>query len=70
MTEGTYRPASSIEPGWQVWVDGQWLTVDMAIETERDDGLRVIRFYFADQRRSAAAAKTDLVRSKTPKEVN
>jgi hypothetical protein len=69
MTEGTYRPASSIEPGWQVWVDGQWLTVEVAVETERDDGMRVIRFYFAEQR-SAAAAKTDLVRSRTPQEVD
>jgi hypothetical protein len=69
MTEGTYRPASSIEPGWQVWVDGQWLTVEMAVETERDDGMRVIRFYFAGQR-SAAAAKTDLVRSRTPQEID
>ena len=68
MTSGDYRPASSIEPGWQVLVDGQWLTVDMTMETERDDGVRVIWFYFAGHR-PAAAVKTDAVRSKPPEEV-
>ena len=38
-----YRPAHSIESLWQVMVDGQWLTVDTVMETERPDGSRYIK---------------------------
>ena len=62
-----YRPAHSIEALWQVMVDGQWLTVDTVMETERPDGSRYIYLYFVDHR-PAIAAKTDLVRSRIPEQ--
>ena len=62
-----YRPAHSIEPLWQVMVDGQWLTVDTVMETERPDGSRYIYLYFVNHR-PAIAAKTDLVRSRIPEQ--
>ncbi len=67
-TEG-YRPASSIEPLWQVVVDGQWLTVDTVVETEQPDGTSLVWLYFVDHR-PAVAAKTDLVRSRIPEEIH
>jgi chorismate-pyruvate lyase len=48
-------------------VDGQWLTVDTVMETERPDGSRYIYLYFVDHR-PAIAAKTDLVRSRIPEQ--
>jgi chorismate-pyruvate lyase len=48
-------------------VDGQWLTVDTVMETERPDGRRYIYLYFVDHR-PAIAAKTDLVRSRIPEQ--
>ncbi len=63
-----YRPASSIEPLWQVLVDGQWLTVDTVVETERPDGTALVWLYFVDHR-PAVAVKTDLVRSRIPQEI-
>jgi hypothetical protein len=70
-TEDTedYRPASSIEPLWQVVVDGQWLTVDTVVETEQPDGTSLVWLYFVDHR-PAVAAKTDLVRSRIPEEIH
>lgn len=66
-TEDTedYRPAGSIEPLWQVLVDGQWLTVDTVVETEKPDGTRLVWLYFVEHR-PAVAVKTDLVRSRIP----
>jgi hypothetical protein len=57
-----YRPAPSVEPLWQVKVDGEWLTVDTVIQTEG-----YIYLYFVDHR-PAAAARTDLVRSRIPQQ--
>jgi|Tabmets5t2r1_1033131.scaffolds.fasta_scaffold120365_2 hypothetical protein len=71
MTAGgteAYRPAGLIEPHWQVLVDGQWLTVDTVVETERPDGVRLIHLYFVDHR-PAVALKSDLVRSRTPEQI-
>jgi hypothetical protein len=62
-----YRPAASIEPLWQVMVDGQWRTVDTVIETERADGSRYIYLYFVGHR-PAVAAKTDRVWSRIPEQ--
>lgn len=67
-----YWPASSIDPEqaeWQVLVDGVWRRVDMVVETERDDGVRLIWFYFIDHR-PAVALKSDLVRSRIPEAVH
>lgn len=66
-TEDTedYRPAGSIEPLWQVLVDGQWLTVDTVMETEKPDGTHLVWLYFVDHR-PAVAVNTDLVRSRIP----
>lgn len=65
-TDG-YRPAGEIEPLWQVMVDGQWLTVDTVVETERPDGVRLIYLYFVDHR-PAVALKSDRVRSRIPEQ--
>jgi hypothetical protein len=63
-----YRPAGDIEPHWQVLVDGQWLTVDTVVETERTDGVRLIHVYFVGHR-PAVAVKSDLVRSRLPEQI-
>lgn len=63
-----YRPAGSIEPLWQVMVDGQWLTVDTVVETERPDGVHLIYLYFVGHR-PAVAVKSDLVRSRIPEQI-
>jgi len=71
-TEGTtedYRPASSIQPLWQVVVDDQWLTVDTVVETEQSDGTGLVWLYFVDHR-PAVAVKSDLVRSRIPEGIH
>jgi hypothetical protein len=64
MTD-TYRPASVIEPNWQVRFEDEWMLVDMVVETEAPDGGQRIWFYFSD-RPATVVAKGDLVMSRPP----
>jgi hypothetical protein len=68
MNTEQYRPASAVEPHWQVRVDDQWLTVDTVIETERPDGVCLVWLYFVGHP-PAVAVKTDLVRSRIPEQI-
>jgi hypothetical protein len=63
MNTEQYRPASAVEPHWQVRADDQWLTVDTVVETEHH-----IWLYFVGHP-PAVAVKTDLVRSRIPEQI-
>lgn len=41
--------AGQIEPGWQIFIDDQWLDVGVVIETEAPGGTRYITVAFADE---------------------
>ena len=43
-------PASSIKPYWQLFIDDQWLVVDMVIDSETPDGTRYITIAFRDSK--------------------
>jgi hypothetical protein len=60
-------PAGRIEPGWQIFIDDQWLVVGIVIESETPDGTRYITVVFEDSKRpSAKYRKTEVIVARPP----
>lgn len=60
-------PAGRIEPGWQVFIDNQWLVVGIVIESETPDGTRYITIVFEEQiHPSVKYRKTEVIPARPP----
>lgn len=60
-------PASQIEPGWHILIDGQWLVAGMVIESETPDGTRYITILCQDSKQPAVKVlKTQEIPARPP----
>lgn len=46
LPEPSVVTASQVEPGWQLFINEQWVDVGVVVETETPDGTRYITFLF------------------------
>jgi len=60
-------PASQIEPGWHILIDGQWLVAGMVIESETPSGTQYITIVCEDSKQPAVKLlKTQEISARPP----
>jgi hypothetical protein len=60
-------PAGRIEPGWQIFINDQWLVVGIVIESETPDGTGYITIVFEDSKHpSVKCRKTEVIVARPP----
>jgi hypothetical protein len=49
LIEVSYRPAREIDPGWQAFIEGHWLSIEVAVLIRRADGAERVAFGTAER---------------------